>query len=385
MGGNTMKIVLPIAIGVGAGFAAPALAGLTATGQAATVAAAQGLTVPASTTFLGTMATSGFSLGTAMGIGTAAMGALTPEPQMPDYGSQFAGAQGLLDTQQSFTRRSTADLENSLEFGSEYEKNQAFDELNRRGEDSERLLEISTRNDRTAENQADIDRYIMDSAPANEAEIQDMIASLTASEYRELEDDIDEEMTNVKQVMARRGLGSSNAIAQLEARLAEVEQKGKLAIDKNVQDRVLSYQNQVGTIRDQGLNRLLKGANYEDTTSRYNIALGDQQRNLNDAFRSSRAADTTNLGLDKFRAEVQGLDNQFKADTQSRNNTALLGLGAAQLLGGGGGLFGNNNKTTVPATNNYYSTPSSSPSSPYGGYQADPSKLYGGNYSSYLT
>jgi hypothetical protein len=348
MGGNAMKIVIPMAIGAATGgLGAPAVAGtgITGTVGGTLFGVAKGATLSAMQS-----AATGALIGGLGSVATSAM--MGPEPQMPDYGSQFAGAQGLLDTQQSFTRRSTADLENSLEFGSEYEKNQAFDELNRRGEDSARLLEISTRNDRTAENQADIDRYIMDSAPANEAEIQDMIASLTASEYRELEDDIDEEMTNVKQVMARRGLGSSNAIAQLEARLAEVEQKGKLAIDKNVQDRVLSYQNQVGVIRDQGLNRLLKGSNYEDTTSRYNIALGDQQRNLNDAFRSSRAADTTNLGLDKFRAEVQGLDNQFKADTQSRNNTALLGLGAAQLLGGGGGLFGNNNKTN---TSNPYS------------------------------
>tara|TARA_B110000438_G_scaffold31065_1_gene30594 strand:- start:28249 stop:29346 length:1098 start_codon:yes stop_codon:yes gene_type:complete len=355
MGRNAMSIVMPIAIGAATGgLGAPAVAGTGLVGSAggAMFGVAKGVA-------LSTMqaAATGALLGGLGSVATSAM--MGPEPQMPDYGSQFAGAQGLLDTQQSFTRRSTADLENSLEFGSEYEKNQAFDELGRRGEDSARLLEISTRNDRTAENQTDIDRYIMDSAPSNEEEIQNMIASLTASEYRELEDDIDEERTNVKQVMAKKGLGSSNALSQLNARLAEVEQRGKLAIDQNVQDRVLNYENQVGAIRDQGLNRLLKGANYEDTQSRYNLALGDQQRNLNDAFRSSRSTATTNLGLDKFRAEVQGLDNQFKADTQSRNNTAMLGLGAAQLLGGNN-IFGNNTKApTVPTT--------PTTSNPYGG------------------
>ncbi len=190
------------------------------------------------------------------------------------------------------------------------------------------MLEIQTRNERTAENQEDIDRYIEGATPPSDEEMANMIATLKATEYQRLEEDIDEEMTNVKQVMARRGLGSSNAISQLEARLAQVEHEGKLAIDKNVQDRVLSYQQGVQGIRNEGLTRMLKGAGFEDTASRYNLELGQQERNLQEGLRSSKVQQQNALGLEKFRAEVQGLNNKFVAEEQRRNTDAMLGLGA---------------------------------------------------------
>ena len=350
MGGKAMRIVIPMAIGaatggwggtMGEGFIGTiaknvGLEGLGAAGLAITGAAIGGATAVASDVLMG------------------------PEPQMPDYSTQFQGAQSFVDNQQSFTRRSTADLENSLEFGSEYEKNQAFDELNRRGEDAGRLNEIKTRNDRTAENQADIDRYITDNSPPSDEELEVLMANLASQEYQELEDDVDDRLTEVRQVQAARGLGSSNALSQLEARLAEIEQKGKQDIDQNVQDRVLSYQSGVSNLYNQGLNRLLQGAGYEDTASRYSIGLADQQRSLNQNLRNARTATTSNLGLEKFRTEVQGLNNQYKADVDSRNNNALLGLGAVQLASGSDGLFGSNNKTpTVPTT--------PTTSNPYGG------------------
>lgn len=316
-----------------------------------------------------------------MGLGGYSMGnyITAEQPQMPDYSGMFGMQQSALSQQQSFTRKNTADLEGLLEYGSTAEKNQAFDELQRRGEDSARLLEIQTRRERTADNQEDIDRYIESATPPTDEEMQGLIASLKASEYRELEEDIDREMTNVKQVMARKGLGSSSAIAQLEARLAEVEQRGKLAIDRDVQDRVLNYQKGVEGIRNEGLNRILKGAGFEDTASRYNLQIGQQERNLQEGLRTSRTQDQNALGLEKFRAEVQGLNNQFVQETQAQQNQAMLGLGA---LGMGMQYFGGNQgsgttapKTSVPYVQPTASFPMSNPSDPYNvGFPYEPIK-----------
>ena len=291
-----------------------------------------------------------------MGLGGYSLGNMmtAQQPQVPDYGSMFQQQQGLLADQHSYGRKNTSDLEGLLEYGSTSEKNYAFDELQRRGEDSARLLEIQTRNDRTAENQDEIDRYVESATPPTEEEMQGLIATLKSSEYAELESDIDEEMTRVKQVMARRGLGSSNAIAQLEARLAEVEQKGKLSIDKDVQDRVLSFQQGVEGIRNEGLNRMLKGAGYEDTASRYNLQLNTQERNLQEGLRTSRTQQTNALGLEKFRADVSAMNNKYTADRDKARSDSMLGLGA---LGMGMQYFGNNNTpTTTPNTSVPYSS-----------------------------
>ena len=184
-----------------------------------------------------------------------------------------------------------------------------------------------------------------------------MIESLKASEYQKLEDDIDEEMTNVKQVMARRGLGSSNSISQLEARLAKVEHEGKLAIDKNVQDKVLSYQQGIQGIRNEGLNRMLKGAGFEDTASRYNLEVGQQERNLQEGLRASKTNATNTLGLEKFRAEVQGLNNKFVADSAKQRSDAMLGLGAMGMAMNPGGTRNLNDTGGGAGLKNPYEQP----------------------------
>ena len=107
---------------------------------------------------------------------------------------------------------------------------------------------------------------------------------------------------------------------------------------------------------NQGLNRLLSGANYEDTVQLQNIGLADQQRALNQNFRNTRAADSTNLGLERFRAEMQGLNRQFDLDSQRANNMALMGLGGVQLAAGNyfGGNNNSNTSTKKEETNNPY-------------------------------
>ena len=349
MGGNTGRIIMPIAVGIGAGFLAPHAAGM-----AGKTAALKGSTIGKA---LGEFAAeTAFSWGSALAIGGATMQAMTPEPQLPDYSQQFAGAQDALNYQHSFARKSTSDLENSLEFGSEYEKNQAFDELQRRGEDANRLNEIRTRSERSDENQADIDRYIAENAPPSQEEMQNLMTVLYNQEEQDLEKDVDERVTEMRQIQAKRGLGSSNATSQFEVRLAELEDEGKRNLKQSVQDRVLNYQTGVQGLYNQGLNRLLSGANYEDTVQLQNIGLADQQRALNQNFRNTRAADSTNLGLERFRAEMQGLNRQFDLDSQRANNMALMGLGGVQLAAGNyfGGNNNSNTSTKKEETNNPY-------------------------------
>ena len=352
MGGDAGKIIIPIAVGIGAGFAAPALAGSFGAGKVAVTAkalAAKGATLNAAqsaalASVQGQLATGGFSTMSAIGTGMAANNMMTPDPQMPDYGGMFQQQQGLLEDQHSFGRKNTADLEGLLEFGSTHEKNQAFDELQRRGEDEARLLEIQTRNERTAENQDEIDRYVDSATPPTDEEMQGLIANLKAAEYRELEEDIDKELTNVSQIMLRRGLGSSNAMSQFQARLAEVEHRGKLAIDKDVQDRVLSFQQGVEGIRNEGLNRIMKGAGFEDTASRYNLQLGQQERNLQEGLRASRTQQTNTLGLEKFRADVDAMNTKFKQESANQRANAMLGLGAMNMAT----QFGSNRIPVTP-------------------------------------
>ena len=147
--------------------------------------------------------------------------------------------------------------------------------------------------------------------------------------------------------------------------MAEVEQKGKLAIDKDVQDRVLSFQQGVEGIRNEGLNRILKGAGFEDTASRYNLQMGQQERNLQEGLRTSRTQQANALGLEKFRADVDAMNTKFVQDAANQRNRSMLGLGA---MGMGMQYFGSNKKPTPP----------SNPYDPVADMNFDPA-IYGGS------
>ena len=251
-----------------------------------------------------------------------------PEPVAPDYTQMFGQQQSMLTEQQSFGRRPTGELEQMLEFGTDYEKNQAHDELARRGEDEQRLTEIATRRDRTEERQGEIDEYIDRNAPPTESELDVLRASLIAQEEDKLDSDIEAERTRAKQVMARRGLGSSNALSQLNARLEDVRYKGNLAIRNDVNNRVLNYAQGVGSLQTEGLNRLMKASSMEDASSRYDLDMGDAERRLQEGLRQSSTANQNQLALNKFRAEVTGMNTAYEQQMASQQNTALLGLGA---------------------------------------------------------
>ena len=335
-----MKVVLPIAVGVGMGFAAPALAGMLPAGKAALgakaalasgakmTAAKTALHQAAMNTTIGSMAVGGFSTMTALGTGMAMNNMMTPEPEAPDYSGMFAQQQGQLTEQQSFGRRPTGELEQMLEYGTDYEKNQAYGELQRRGEDETRLMEIQTRRDRTDERQGEIDDYIDRNAPPTEGELDILRATLVQEEEDKLDRDIEAERTRAKQVMARRGLGSSNALSQLNARLEDVRAKGGLAIRNDVNNRVINYAKGIGSLQDQGLTRLMQASSMEDATSRFDLGMQDSERRLQEGLRQSSTAQQNELALNKFRADVTGMNQQYEQQMARQNANAQLALGA---------------------------------------------------------
>ena len=332
MGKKAMSFVVPIALGaLTGGFGA-----IGAAGSGAGAGLGQG--------FIGTIANTLFSASAANpltmmnmavtgalvgGVTAGAMSMMTPEePMAPDYSQMFGQQQSMLTQQQSFGRKPTGELEQMLEFGTDYEKNQAYDELQRRGEDEGRLQDLQTRRGRTEERQGEIDEYIDRNAPPTEDELDILRASLVSEEEDKLDADIEAERTRAKQVMARRGLGSSNALSQLNARLEDVRYKGQLAIRNDVNNRVLSYASGVSALQDQGLTRLMQASSMEEATSRYDLGMQDSERKLQEGLRQSKTAQQNALELNKFRTEVTGLNQSYEQQMQDRSNTMALGLGA---------------------------------------------------------
>ena len=335
--GKNSGMVIAMVVGVAAGFGAALLAGtmttsgsLAVAGQTA-IAAGQVATAAqtaAMATNMGMLATSGFSMGSMMAGGMLANTMMQPEVQAPDYSNMFAQQQQGLTQQQSFGRKATGELEQMLEFGSDYEKNQAYDELQRRGEDTQRLDDLSTRRGRTEERQGEIDEYIDRNAPPSESELDILRASLVSQEEDKLDSDIEAERIRAKQVMARKGLGSSNALSQLNARLEDVRAKGKLAIRNDVDSRVVNYAKGISSLQSEGLNRLMSASSMEEATSRYDLGMQDSERKLQEGLRQSSIASQNTMALEKFRAEVTGQNTAYEKAMESQNNTAMLGLGA---------------------------------------------------------
>ena len=100
------------------------------------------------------------------------------------------------------------------------------------------------------------------------------------------------------------------------------------------------------------------------------------EHNLQSGLRSNRSNQTNSLGLEKFRAEVQGVNNKFVQDSATQRNNAMMSLGT---LGMGMNYFGDNKGTApVPTESIPYTQPSPStnymPSMPSFGMSG------GGNY-----
>jgi len=315
MGGKVTNMIIPVAVGIAAGVAfpaAPAIAG-------------------GATTFGWTAA--------AAGAGLTSMLMAPDPPTLPDFGPMMQNQQAALTQDQSFGRRSGAELEDMLENGSERDKNSAFSELQRRGEDETRLNEIATRKTRTAQDQDRIDTFIAENAPPTASETELLAQELAANRLGSFESDVEAENTRIKQISAQRGTLDSSRNDAMNLGLAGVAAKNRGDIRNAARDSALQFQTGVAGLQNTGLNRLFQGANVADTNSQFNIGLANSERAFQEQLRGAKTADQRNLAFQNFQASV---DNQLagfqakSADARSRGlqSAGLLGLGLNSALGG---------------------------------------------------
>jgi hypothetical protein len=262
-----------------------------------------------------------------LGAGAAQMMTPVEQPQFPDYSQGFSQQQANMDFQNSFGRRSGAELEDMLLNGDEQTKNLAHSELTRRGEDANRLLELSTRSDRTALEQANLDQYLEDSKVPSTDELDLLMAQLNEERLAAFNDDVEKEQTRLKQISAGRGTLDSNRNDQLNLSLAEAAARNRGDIRSSSQNQILNYQQGLQGIRDQGLNRLLKGAGYADTMSRYNLGATDAERKYQEAIRNANTQDQRNLAFQQFQANNDRNLALYRQQSEGARNTSTQRYG----------------------------------------------------------
>ena len=260
------------------------------------------------------------------GLGASMMMA-PAQPEMPDYGSQFGQQQAQLTESQSYGRRGTADLENILLTGSEFEKNQAFDELSRRGEDQNKLIEMSGRSTRSAEDQAKLDQFTEENAPPTDTEMELMAAQIQAEREASFERDMDKERTRLKQISATRGTLDSSRNREMNLRLAEISAANKADLGRASRAEAVEFQKGIQDIGTQGFNRLLQGAGYAETQNRYNIETSEAERRYQEGLRRAKTDDQRSLEHQKFTA---ALDRQLAVYNQESETARAR---AAQMIG----------------------------------------------------
>ena len=246
---------------------------------------------------------------------------------MPDYSQQFGQQQAQLTQEQSYGRRGGAELEQILLTGSEFEKNQAFDELRRRGEDENKLLEMSGRSTRSAEDQAKLDQFTEENAPPTDTEMELMAAQIQSERQDSLDRDMEAERTRLKQISAARGTLDSNRNREMNLRLAEISAANKADLGRQSRAEAVEFQKGIQDIGTQGFNRLLQGAGYAETQNRYNIELSEAERRYQESLRGAKTEDQRNLAFQKFQAD---LDRQMAVYNQESETSRAK---ASQLLG----------------------------------------------------
>lgn len=321
MGGNSniQQMILPAIVGIGAGYAFPGSA-----------VAGEG--------FMGSLF-DGFAFNSTAALigGGLATAVLTPTPQVPDFSSNFAEQQQFNTNQQSFTRFGTSQLEGILENGTDFEKNQAFDELRRRGEDSTRLQEISDRSTRTAERQGELDQFVADNAPPSTSEIEEIANQLALERLAGFDEDLDAERVRLKQISASRGTLDSNRNDDLNLRLAAIGAQNKADIRNNALDTATGFQSDIQGIADQGFARLVQGGKIADEQSRFDIGLAEAERRYQEQLRGARTTSQRNTAFQNFQADLDRQLAVFQQRSADNRSQAQLGLGLAQA-----GLFSQN-------------------------------------------
>ncbi len=324
MGDDFMSIALPMVIGIGFGFAGGAFGGMGTASAPATnifgnaVSGASG----------GFLASTPFSMGASMLGGLGASMMMAPQqPQMPDYSSQFGQQQAQLTQEQSYGRRGTAELEGILLTGSEFEKNQAFDELRRRGEDENKLMEMSGRSTRSAEDQAALDQFVEENKPPTDTEMELMAAQIQAERQESFDRDMEAERTRLKQISATRGTLDSSRNREMNLRLAEISAANKADLGRSSRAEAVEFQKGIQDIGTQGYNRLLQGAGFAETQNRYDIELSEAERRYQEGLRRAKTDDQRGLEFQKFQADM---DRQLAVYNQQNETSRAR---AAQMAG----------------------------------------------------
>jgi hypothetical protein len=345
MGDDFGSMIMPIMIGVGIGFMTGGWGAGVSGGFGNTVAAegAKGLTAGLSNALSIGQATAGALIG---GVTSAGFSMMTPkQPQMPDYSQQFQGMQQDLTQQQSYGRRGTADLESILLTGSEFEKNQAFDELRRRGEDETKLLEMSGRSTRSASDQAALDQFTEENAPPSASDLELMAAQLQAERESGFARDLEAERTRLKQISAARGTLDSNRNREMNLRLAEIAAANRAELGSRARAEAVQFQTGIQDLQTTGYNRLLQGAGYAETQNRYNIELAEAERRYQESLRGAKNEDQRNLAFSKFQADLDRQLAVYNNEAAASRNRAMQQAGLAAIP-----LRAAFNPTGVPST-----------------------------------
>ena len=332
MGDDVGNLIVPMAIGIGVGFmfAPPVVAGTSTNIIGDTITSK--MLANSGNTLMSRVMAAPFAQTASMISGLGASMLMAPkQPQMPDYSQQFGQQQAQLTQEQSYGRRGGAELEQILLTGSEFEKNQAFDELRRRGEDENKLLEMSGRSTRSAEDQAKLDQFTEENAPPTDTEMELMAAQIQSERQDSLDRDMEAERTRLKQISAARGTLDSNRNREMNLRLAEISAANKADLGRQSRAEAVEFQKGIQDIGTQGFNRLLQGAGYAETQNRYNIELSEAERRYQESLRGAKTEDQRSLAFQKFQADLDRQLAVYNQENETSRARASQYLGLAEI------------------------------------------------------
>jgi hypothetical protein len=311
MGGGGFKQMLPglLMAGLG-GFAGPMM------GMASTSTLFGGA-------FNGTAALIAGGLGSAM---------LSTPPDVPDFQNDFQFQSDLLDRQNSFGRRNDFELRDLLENGSENDKNLAFDELRRRGEDEDVLREIEGRSTRSDQDQSLLDQFNVDNQAPTSEESEALRALYEAAGQAGLDEELDDIFTQIKQKSAGRGTLDSSRNDQLNIAAAAEANKQSLLYKTAAAQTVGVIQSGDEKLRQANFNRMLSTGNFAKQQGDASLQFATAERKYQEALRAAPTAQARALAFQRFQADIDrqlAVYNQGSTTARDRGNLGLGIVGSA--------------------------------------------------------
>jgi hypothetical protein len=266
---------------------------------------------------------------TALSFGGLGMALGATEPTLPDYSGGFGAQKELLDLQGSFRFKNNDELEELLLNGSQYEKNQAFNQLQLNGADTSYLQEIATRKDRTTADQARLDQFIETNAPPSAQDLALLGVRLGDERVDAFDQDVGKEIVRIKQIMAKRGTLDSNINRELNLRLTEISARNRIDIRSAAIGTVNKQQQDIQNIAGTQYNRLLSGATNAQQNRQYDLSLAALERDRNLAFVNASQGDYRNASFAELQNDIASRNLQYQLAYQRSNQDAMMGYGAA--------------------------------------------------------